>query len=152
MNSEAYPALIAACRLLKRQDLTLQEISQRIEPKFSANAVKETLQFLTDKKFVDDIRLARLAFERNEGRRAIGDELLKHKLESRGVPSEVIAGLFEEADTDELNRARILVQAKFSGSNSPGRVARFLASRGFSEDTIESILEEIPQPETVESE
>lgn len=152
MNSEAYPALIAACRLLKRQDLTLQEVSQRIEPKFSASVVQEVLQFLADKKFVDDLRLAQRAFERNEGRRAIGDELLKHKLESRGVPTEVIAGLFDEVDTDELNRARVLVSAKFSGSKSPGRVARFLASRGFSEDTIESILEQIPQPEPIESE
>lgn len=99
--------------------------------------------FLTNHRLLDDLRYARNAIERNDGKRAIGDQALRDKLESRGVPSEVIDALMSEVDQDELSRALVLVDAKFSGTGSPGRVARFLSSRGFSDETIESILERI---------
>ena len=59
------------------------------------------------------------------------------------MPSDVVKALMSKVDQDEMGRALVLVDAKFSGSESPGRVARFLASRGFSEETIESILERV---------
>lgn len=144
MNSDVHSALLIALRLLRRQDLTIQEISIRLEPKFEPSVVEEAIRFLSEKKILNDCRLARFALERNEGKRAIGDQALRDKLESRGVPKELIEEIFLENDVDELSRALVLVDAKFSGSQNPGRVARFLASRGFSEDTIESILERIP--------
>lgn len=150
MNSDVHSALLIALRLLRRQDLTIQEISIRLEPKFEPSVVEEAIRFLSEKKILNDCRLARFALERNEGKRAIGDQALRDKLESRGVPKELIEEIFLENDVDELSRALVLVDAKFSGSQNPGRVARFLASRGFSEDTIESILERIPQPEPAE--
>ena len=150
MSSEVHAALLVALRLLRRQDLTMQEITARLEPKFKPAVVSEAIQFLTEKKILNDVRLARYAIERNEGRRALGDLALRDKLESRGVPSAVVSELFEEADLDELSRALVLVDAKFSGSQNPGRIARLLASRGFSEDTIETILERIPEPEPVD--
>ncbi|MBI1331351.1 MAG: regulatory protein RecX [Armatimonadetes bacterium] len=143
MNSDVHAALLAALKILKRQDLTIQEVAHRLESNFEPTVICEALEFLQTKRILDDVRLARLAIERNEGRRAVGDEALRAKLESRGVPPEVVAELFAEADLDELSRALVLVDAKFSGSQNPGRVARFLASRGFSEETIESILDRI---------
>ena len=129
--------------MLKRQDLTIQEVTSRLECKFEPILVQGTLAFLTDHRLVDDIRYARNAVERNEGKRAVGDQALFDKLESRGVPGEIIQSLMSSVDQDELSRATVLVEAKFSGSHSPGRVARFLSSRGFSDDTIETILERI---------
>ncbi len=136
-------ALLSALKMLKRQDLTIQEVKTRLECKFESSQVHQTILFLTENRLLDDLRYARNAIERNEGRQAIGDQALKDKLESRGVPVEVIHDLMTEVDQDELNRALILIESKFSGSNSPGRIARFLFSRGFSEDTIETILERI---------
>lgn len=150
MTSNVHAALLAALKILKRQDLTIQEVSLRLERKFEPNVIGEALEFLQTRRILDDVRLARLAVERNEGRRALGDQALRDKLESRGVPSLVIDELFLDVDQDELSRALVLVDAKFSGSQNPGRVARFLAGRGFSEDTIETILDRIPQPEPVE--
>lgn len=144
-------ALLSALRMLKRQDLTIQEVRTRLECKFGPNKVDETILFLTNNRLLDDLRYARNAIERNEGRRAVGDQALRDKLEARGVPADVIGELMNEADQDELSRAIVLVDAKFSGSESPGRVARFLASRGFSDDTIETILERIPKFETEDS-
>ena len=129
--------------MLKRQDLTILEVTSRLECNFESDLVEETVQFLTAHRLLDDLRYARNAVERNEGKRAIGDLALRDKLESRGVPTEVINSLMLEVDQDELSRAMVLVEAKFSGSQAPGRVARFLSSRGFSDDTIESILERI---------
>ncbi len=136
-------ALLSALKMLKRQDLTIQEVKTRLECKFESSQVHQTILFLTENRLLDDLRYARNAIERNEGRQAIGDQALKDKLESRGVPVEVIQDLMTEVDQDELNRALILIESKFSGSNSPGRISRFLFSRGFSEDTIETILERI---------
>jgi SOS response regulatory protein OraA/RecX len=134
-------ALLSALKMLKRQDLTIQEVKTRLECNFDPSLVEQTILFLTNNRLLDDLRYARNAVERNEGKRAIGDQALRDKLESRGVPPEVIQELMSEVNQDELDRALILVEAKFSGSGSPGRVARFLSSRGFSDDTIESILE-----------
>ena len=136
-------ALLSALKMLKRQDLTIQEVKTRLECKFESSLVNQTILFLTENRLLDDLRYARNVIERNEGRRAIGDQALKDKLESRGVPAKVIHDLMLDCDQDELNRALILIESKFSGSNSPGRVARFLFSRGFSEDTIETILERV---------
>jgi SOS response regulatory protein OraA/RecX len=136
-------ALLSALKMLKRQDLTIQEVTTRLECDFEPSIVKETVQFLTTNRLLDDLRYARNAIERNEGKRAIGDRALRDKLETRGVPTDVIQELMLEVDQDELSRALVLIEAKFSGAGSPGRVARFLSSRGFSDDTIESILDRV---------
>ena len=138
-----HSALLSALRILKRQDLTILEVRARLDCNFDLSTVEETVKFLTNHRLLDDLRYARNAIERNDGKRAIGDQALRDKLESRGVPSEVIDALMSEVDQDELSRALVLVDAKFSGTGSPGRVARFLSSRGFSDETIESILERI---------
>lgn len=141
-------ALLSALQMLKRQDMTIQEVRSRLDCKYGPALVEETIAFLTENRLLDDMRYARNAIERNEGRRAVGDLALREKLESRGVPPDVVQSLMADVDQDELSRALVLVDAKFSGSDSPGRVARFLASRGFSEDTIENILERIPHFES----
>ena len=141
IDTKLHASLLSALRMLKRQDLTIQDVTSRLECSFENDVVAETVEFLTTNRLLDDLRFARHAIERNDGKRAIGDQALRDKLESRGVPVEVIDELMVEVDQDELSRARVLVDAKFSGSQSPGRVARFLSSRGFSDDTIESILE-----------
>ena len=140
LDPKLHSSLLTALRMLKRQDLTILEVSSRLECEFDAETIEQTVKFLTENNLVDDLRYARNAIERNEGKRAIGDQALRDKLEMRGVPSEVITSLLLDVDQDELSRAVVLVDAKFSGSQSPGRIARFLSSRGFSEDTIETIL------------
>ncbi len=143
MDSNNHAALLSALQMLKRQDLTILEVSTRLECKFEPSTVEETILFLTSNRLLDDFRYARIAIERNEGRRAVGDQALRDKLESRGVPLEIVNELMASVDQDELTRALVLIDAKFSGSKLPGRVARFLSSRGFSDETIESILEQI---------
>ena len=141
MDPDVHAPLLSALRMLKRQDLTIQELTSRLECNFEPSLVEATVEFLTANRLLDDLRYARNAIERNEGRRAVGDQALRDKLESRGVPDQVITSLMSEVDHDELTRAQVLVSAKFSGSQSPGRIARFLASRGFSDETVESILQ-----------
>ncbi len=141
MRPEVHAPLLSALRMLKRQDLTVLELTSRLECNFEPDLVADTVEFLTTNRLLDDLRYARNAIERNEGRRAVGDQALRDKLESRGVPDQVISELMSEVDHDELARAQVLVSAKFSGSQSPGRIARFLASRGFSDETVESILQ-----------
>lgn len=142
-----HDALLSALKMLNRQDLTIQEVKIRLECNFEPNLVEQVICFLTENRLLDDMRYARNAIERNEGRRAVGDLALRDKLESRGVPPKVIQDLMSEVNQDELGRALVLIEAKFSGSHSPGRVARFLSSRGFSDETIETVLERIPMPE-----
>ena len=143
MNPKVHAALVSAVQMLKRQDLTILEITARLECKFEPSTVETTVQFLTTNRLLDDLRYARNAVERNEGKRAVGDQALRDKLESKGVPPEVVNELMAGEDQDELRRAMVLVESKFNGAKSLSRVARFLSSRGFSDDTIESILERI---------
>jgi SOS response regulatory protein OraA/RecX len=143
MRPEIHAPLLSALKILKRQDLTIQEVTSRLECNFEPDLVADTVEFLTANRLLDDLRYARNTIERNEGRRAVGDQALRDKLESRGVPDQVITSLMSEVDQDELTRAQVLVSAKFSGAQSPGRIARFLASRGFSDETVESILQSL---------
>lgn len=85
---------------------------------------------------IDDARVARDFVAARSGKRALGDHRLRQELVKRGLPEESLDGASSEAE-----RIEDLLRSKFTPEGNRAKAARFLYSRGFAEDAIESALE-----------
>lgn len=126
-------ALAVAVRALRRQDLSEQGIAERLaRASVAPAAVEESLAVLARSGLVDDARFARTRAG-TLAERAYGDAAIRHDLDRRGVAQDVIEAALESLET-EVERARRLVERRGPG---PG-TARYLASKGFGEEALET--------------
>jgi SOS response regulatory protein OraA/RecX len=97
---------------------------------------KEAVDRLVQAGAVDN---ARFAAGRAEllARRGAGDLFVRHDLESRGIGAEDVGAALAALEPEPA-RARRIVAARGPGL----RTARYLARKGFSEETIESVCDE----------
>jgi len=131
-----HEALARASRSLAHRDLSERELSKRLEGHVDAATRKETVDRLVGVGAVDDARLARGRAELL-ARRGAGDLLIRHDLDARGIRAEDVQAALEGLEPETV-RARRIVEARGRGS----RTARYLARKGFSEESIESVCEE----------
>lgn len=128
-------ATAVALRALAARDHTTASLERRLEHKgVAANVRSETVAVARRAGLVDDRRFA-------EGRAALlagrgaGDLLILDDLDRQGVPPE-LAGLAVGTLEPEWIRAAALVAER----GKSARTARFLASKGFSEATLEALV------------
>lgn len=131
-----HEALARASRSLAHRDLSERELSNRLEGHVDAATRKETVDRLVGAGAVDDARLARGRAELL-ARRGAGDLLIRHDLDARGIGAEDAQAALGALEP-EIARARRVVEARGQGP----RTARYLARKGFSEESIESVCEE----------
>jgi regulatory protein len=126
-------ALAVAARALRRQDLSERGIAERLaRASVAPAAVEESLAVLARSGLVDDARFARTRAE-TLAERAYGDAAIRHDLDRRGVAPEVIEAALASLET-EAERARRLVERRGPGLGT----ARYLASKGFGEEALET--------------
>jgi regulatory protein len=131
-----HEAIGRAARSLARRDLSERELSSRLaRANVGAAMRKETVDRLVRAGAVNDERLARGRAE-VLAQRGRGDLLVRHDLEGRGIATEHIEAALDALEP-ELLRAERIVAERGSGA----RTARYLARKGFSEESIESALE-----------
>ena len=53
MSSEVHSALLAALKLLRRQDLTIAEVATRLEGKFEPDVIQNAVEFLEKHRILD---------------------------------------------------------------------------------------------------
>jgi regulatory protein len=123
-------AVDAAARLLKHGDRSRAELEERLEGRgLEADAVSDALETLERVGALDDARTAALRAAALAGR-GYGDAWIRAELERRRLPvDDAIADLEPERD-----RASQIVAAQGGGPAT----ARYLARRGFDEDTVEA--------------
>jgi SOS response regulatory protein OraA/RecX len=127
-------ALAAAARTLAAGDRSRQALEQRLRQAGHSSAAREdAIASLDHAGLVDD---ARVAVSRAEllARRGYGDAAIRADLRRRLIPSEV-AGDAVASLKPELERASPLLEGQ---SWSPA-LARRLANRGFSRDTLDEL-------------
>jgi regulatory protein len=128
-------ALEYAFQVLRHRDRSVRELDERLRLKgFSEPERGQAIETLLRTGLLDDQRFAE-ARARSLAERGAGDALIRHKLESAGVPSEIIDDALG-AVPPEVERARVVLARRGGG---PG-TARHLASKGFSEDAVEALL------------
>lgn len=125
-------------RALKQRDLTVHEARLLLERKnFSAEA-PAVVDYFCQIGLLNDLRIAEAVVYSNQGRAAVGDLRLVHKLSLRGISAEVIERALEKRESTELERAQVIVGQKFDGVFDE-KAQRFLWSRGYCEETIDSL-------------
>ena len=124
-----------ALRALRVRDLSIRELEQRLRARgFSESERDEAIETLVRTGLLDDGRFA-------EGRaislagRGAGDALIRHKLETAGVASELIDRALEAVEP-ERERARLIVERRGRGV----RTARYLSGKGFSEEVVAGVV------------
>ena len=122
-------AVEQALRALRYRDRSTAELDTRLEQHgIDAEEREQALETLERLGYVDDERLARMRAEQLAARGS-GDALIRHDLERRVEAA--ISGLEPEHE-----RAAAIVRRRGEGA----KTARYLASRGFGGDALESVV------------
>jgi len=132
-----HEAMSRAARSLAHRDLSKRELSDRLARANVAPAArKEAVDRLVRAGAVDDGRVARGRAELL-ARRGAGNLLVRHDLESRGIGAEDVEAALAALDPEPARAERIVAER-----GRGLRTARYLARKGFSEDSIASACEE----------
>ncbi|MBX3118472.1 MAG: RecX family transcriptional regulator [Fimbriimonadaceae bacterium] len=139
---DAEKALLKALRMLKAADKLSAEVEKRLlGAGFSAETTALTLQTLREGNLIDDLRTVEQAIKRMSERRGLGKERVRAELVARGAEEALVdsclAAVTEENDAE---RALALLRSK-PEKDTPAKAARFLISRGFSEDIVREAVE-----------
>ncbi|MBI4341590.1 MAG: regulatory protein RecX [Candidatus Omnitrophica bacterium] len=95
---------------------------------------------------VDDRACARLWAE-HWARQGYASEAIRKKLFVKGLAMAVVEGALASLGADDLARARWLIASRRPrGRFTPARLSRWLAGRGFDEETIEHVLSYAEEP------
>lgn len=129
-------ALDVALSALRHRDLSAAELDRRLAARGFAEGERESaLATLRRTGLVDDGRYAELRARTLAGRGA-GDALIRRDLEAAGAESEAVENALAQLEP-ELERAGRIIARRGA---SP-RTARYLAGKGYSQETIASCTE-----------
>lgn len=131
-----------ALRLLARREHARAELARKLAPHAeSAQALDALLDDLAQRELLSDERYVDMRLRARQAR--LGDARLAHELRTQGVSSELIEAALSGGE-DERLRAQRVWQRKFGtfadDAGERARQARFLASRGFSAETIRRVV------------
>jgi SOS response regulatory protein OraA/RecX len=135
-----HEAMTRAARALARRDLSVRELDNRLERSQVAPAARdEAVARLARVGIVDDERLAQGRAELLAARGS-GDALIRHDLAGRGIAEELVEGALAALEPEHARAARILRER----GSSP-KTARYLARKGFSEESVgDPVAEDAP--------
>ena len=129
-----------AVRKLKTKDRYEAEVRSFLS-EFDEDTVERVIRFLIDRRIIDDTKTTQNLTERNTGKRLVSLEKLRAELLERGAPEETLDAVIGQDFENKCSGMLDLLARKFSPTDSRAKAARFLYSRGFSEEEIESVLD-----------
>ncbi|MCM8764049.1 MAG: recombination regulator RecX [Candidatus Omnitrophica bacterium] len=141
MGEEAKNAIKYALKLLSISEASELKLKQFLEKHgYDESEIKETIKYLKTKNFINDARLAALIVEKCI-RKKKGVNYVRDILASKGIPENIISETLARMYPQSLEymTARELF---FSSKKPLKKILYWLASKGFSEATIEKLREE----------
>jgi SOS response regulatory protein OraA/RecX len=138
MQDEFRCALEKALKKLHRSERFESEVRACLAA-FEPSVIDEVVAYLSKHRLLSETRAAEQALTLRSGKRAVGRERLQAELERRGATSTIIEGVLPDAD-EERARLRELIRCKFEPTADRAKAGRFLLSRGFAEEDVESEL------------
>jgi regulatory protein len=129
---------------LEAADKTEAELRTRLEKRgVPTDSVDSAIDRLKSLGWQDDQRVIDREVELSQTRRGIGKLKTAQRLVRRGLEpdqaEDAVSG-FDEAS--ERKRALEVLRKKLKANDGPAKAGRMLASRGFDEEVIRSVLEE----------
>ncbi|MCM8821314.1 MAG: recombination regulator RecX [Candidatus Omnitrophica bacterium] len=141
MGEETKKAIKYALKLLNISEISELKIKQFLEKQgYDESEIKETIKYLKTRNFVNDARLADLIVEKCI-RKKKGINYIRDILASKGIPENIISETLARMYPDRLEY--MVARELFLSSKKPlKKTLYWLASRGFSETTLEKLREE----------
>lgn len=145
-HSPRYTARESAVYLLSRRDHSIFELRQKLKVRgYESDQVEQAIRFCLDHRYLDEERFASIQIRKRIAK-GCGKYRIKQELEAKGVKSEIITGLLDQADVDWYELARMTLAKKFKHNESLdqkeyAKRARFLQYRGFSTEQIQYALD-----------
>ena len=137
-----------ALYLLTDQDRTEKQLREKLEKTgYSGQVIEETIEYVRSFGYIDDLKYSVRYIEYYRSKKSA--KRLRYDLLKKGVLADVIDSAFEEAgEWDERDQIRTLAEKKLSGKdmsdpNTYGKIANFLAGRGYRGEDIASVMREI---------
>lgn len=136
---------VAAMDLLARREHSLQELSAKLERRFPAEQVAETVQTLAAEGLQSDVRFAE-AFVRQRSQRGYGPIRIRQELRQRGISDALVAETMDSCEVDWYAALEGVLERKYGGRpaedlKEKARRQRFLLYRGFAGDQIRDVLD-----------
>lgn len=137
--------------LLKFRPRSEKEIFLRLQrKKFDLKVIAETLEFLKERKFIDDRCFARAWIE-SRIKKPSGLNLLRQELRLKGVEQEIISDLIRETKESYSEKETVVKIAQdklkklknIEPNKAKRRVCAFLLRRGFSPDVVSETLNDL---------
>lgn len=150
-RQELAKAKTAAFRLLKIRERSVLEVKQKLALKgLSKSAIEQTVDYLLDKKFLDDRHFAR-NWVRYRQARPFGQERIRLELRQKGIDEEIIVqelrDAFEGSDQSAVLEDLAARRASRYKNDDPVKRKRkvfdFLARRGFHLEAIRKAIKNI---------
>lgn len=139
MKKKQSDSLKTAIKLLSIKDRTEVELREKLLKKgFKEQDIKNTIEYLKQKGFIDDNKFIREASKIAE-EKLLGEMGVKNYLLRKGISGELIDSL---PKLDEFTIAQRLIKRKehllkeYSDEKRKQKIAGFLLRRGFSWDTV----------------
>lgn len=137
-------------RLLSRRPRSRDELRQRLETAgFEPRVVHEVLAGLAQAGLVDDEGFARSWVASRKAAGGAGRRKLEWELRRKGISRDLVEQILEEELDEEAelraaaDLARKRLRAEAPGPRELARLRRFLLSRGFGFQTVDSALETV---------
>jgi regulatory protein len=132
-----------ALGLLARREHSRAELARKLEQAgFEAGDIQPLLDAFEEKSWLSDRRFAESYVADHRAR--AGSVKLAYDLRQRGIDDLIIETVLKDNQDSELERAREIWRKKFgtppANIQEKARQMRFMQSRGFSQDTIRSVL------------
>lgn len=136
-------ALKKALNWLRQRDFLSAELSFRLlESGIEPDEAFAVVNFLTDRRILDDQRTIENAVARNSGPRAVGNQRLRETLIERGATEDKIDSAFSaSAEAVEFDNARTVAEKRKRSGGERWQTGRYLESRGFEEHAVEHALD-----------
>lgn len=140
-----------ALRLLSVRPRSIEELRGRLKlKKHAAIVIDSVMDLLKKQGLVDDERFAKLYAESRVYSKPSGRKQLEFDLKKKGLPRELVSKTLSNlSDYDEKKAAKDLVAKRFermggvSAEKKKGRIYGFLKRRGFGNDVIFAVMEEL---------
>jgi SOS response regulatory protein OraA/RecX len=110
---------------------------------FEPGDIDAALAYCVKRRLLDDVGLAVRIAEKTTGKRALSLELLVEKLQRKGASQAALDAVKNHFTEDPQG---LLMRFDPARQGDKARAARFLASRGFEENEVESALERYFEP------
>lgn len=137
--------------LLKFRPRSEKEITQRLKEKeFDEQAIKETIEFLKERKFIDDQSFARAWIE-SRIKKPLGLRRLQQELRIKGIDKKIIDAELEEVKkgyvepgvVKKIARERFKKLKGIEAQKAKARLYAYLLRRGYSSEIVTDVLNKL---------